>query len=311
MKMKRDVFWKYFESFRLRGEDIHFTLVRSTPHSILERITFDHRFYDGISAICEYSREKRLRLTSLPTLLTTQEPHFFRKFFQLLSWYKHIFPGLAREWNRDGQSCIQVGARECIDKDSWRKIQKIKPGTVAVLEALDQVSLKYLKPSNLPRIWMIPVGLYPSIDLQVPPSNRVSFVDIKLKASTQTHLEIKTQLKNFLSKGQYWGNVYSIYIVHLLGVKLFSLLLTFLPYFFRKTGTLTNVGQWTIDQLPENEYWSIDVTVVKISPLGASMLEINGQLGLGIQFHPSLGVSQEMADTFVKEWKELLLNQLH
>lgn len=309
--MKRDVFWKYFESFRLRGEDIHFTLVRSNPQSILERITFDHRYYDGISAICEYSRQRKLSVTSLPNLLTTPEPSVIKKLSQLFSWYKHIFPGLAQDWNRGSRSSIQVGARTSIDVASWKELQKIKPGTVAVLEALDKVSLKYLKPSNLPRIWMIPVGLYPSIDIQTPPSNRVSFIDIKLSESSNTHPEIKSQLKKFLSTGQYWGNLYSTYVVHFLGVRMFSLLLFFLPYFFRKTGTLTNIGQWKINHLPENEYWSIDVTVVKLSPVGASMLEINGQLGLGVQFHSSLGYTQEMADSFITEWRDELLNQLH
>jgi hypothetical protein len=39
------------------------------------------------------------------------------------------------------------------------------------------------------------------------------------------------------------------------------------------------------------------------------MMEINGQLGLGVQFHPTLQWNETMANAFMEEWKAEILRQ--
>jgi hypothetical protein len=310
MTEKRDVFWNYFEALRLSGEDISFALVRLRGTQILERISFDHRRYDGVSALCEYISQKKYTKATPPNLRSKAEPTMTKKIIHLFNWYRHLWPGLGRGWQKRSSKAQQVGSQIMLTPEEWKGVQSQKPATVAVLEALDRVAQNYYLPSALPRLWMIPVGLYPMIDLSMSPSNRVSFVDMKLTGN-KTEDQISTQLRDLLTQGQYWGSVLSLSIVHFFGVSLFSRLLALMPHFFRKTGTLTNVGQWEVPELEADESWSIAVTTVAISPVGASMLEINGKLALGIQFHKSLGWSPEQAESFAKEWKEQLLNQKH
>ena len=307
MKEKRDVFWRYFEALRLSGEDITFALVRLRGSTILERISFDHRRYDGVSALCEYLTQNKFTQVTPPSLRSSPEPGHFKKLLHLLSWYVHLWPGLGRSWKARSPHHQQVGSQISLSEEEWKRVQERKPATVAVLEALDRTAHAFYHPSRLPRIWMIPVGLYPTIDLSLEPSNRVSFIDLKLTGTDELENQIKTQLKTFLSQGQYWGNALTLDIVRLLGVRLFSKILKPMPHFFRKTGTLTNVGQWRIPSLDPDETWSIAVTTVGISPVGASMLEINGKLSLGIQFHAKLAWTQAQAQDFVQEWKARLL----
>jgi hypothetical protein len=306
---KKDLFFRYFNALKISGEDATFSLVRLQGKQIVEKIVFDHRKYDGVSAICEISKRAEIGKVIPPTLNLALPPSISKKLFYLLQWYLHIFPALGRGWKVRNADEKSVSSYESLDVESWKKIQTKKMGTAAVLESLDKTSLSYLKESQSSRIWMIPVGLYSSIDLNMSPRNQVSFIDIVLKGKQDQFPLIKNQLIRFLKGGQYWGNVLSLYPVKILGEIFFSKILKKIHHVFRKTGTLTNVGQWTIEGLDPVERWGIEATVAKVSPVGASMLEINGYLTLGVQFHPSLKFSQMDADEFIRMWKKNL--ELH
>ncbi len=307
MDTKKDIVWEYFDLLREHGEEASFTIKRFQDESPIDSVRFDHRSYDGISAMCELARTLPVDGFTPPQLMVKAEPSNLKKLWLLLKWSVLLWPGVGRAWKKSSTNSDPVTAFIRLTPSEWAPLKR-SGGTAKVIAALDLTAQKYLKPSWLPRLWMIPVGLYPQISRDIPPKNRVSFVDLRLFEQGNAFQTVSSQLRESLSEGRYWGSFLSMYAIKLLGKKIFLWQLHFMHHFFRRTGTLTNLGDWKLATLPSDEWWAVQVTVVKISPVGASMLEVNGSLGLSVQFHQCLGWSEAQAQTFIKEWKAHLLS---
>lgn len=297
--MQSDVTWRYFNALKEKGEDVTFSILCFQGQRPFKKLCFDHRQYDGISALCEMAREQPPSGFKAPTLKSSPRPSILKRLSLLTLWWLRLWPGIGKAWRNRGPVAQPVSAFASLDQSA---------GTAAVLAALDKTSQRYLKASWWPRLWMVPVALYDQIHREIPPQNNVAFVDVRLYGETQVE-NITQQIRRDLLQGLYWGTGLSLNSALLLGATFFKFSLNFLHHFFRRTGTLTNLGTWTIPGLPADEWWAIQLTVAKLSPVGASMVEINGKLALGIQFHPSLGWSEEMAKEFMSEWKKNLLGQ--
>ncbi len=297
--MQSDVTWRYFNALKEKGEDTSFSVVCFHGQKPFKKLCFDHRRYDGISALCEMARAQPAEGLKVPTLKSSPRPSSLKRLYSLSLWWLRLWPGIGRAWRHRGEAALAVSAFISLEQSA---------GTAAVLAALDKTSQRYLKPSLWPRLWMVPVALYDRIHREIPPQNNVAFVDVRLYGETQMG-SISKQIRRDLHQGLYWGTGLSLNSALILGTAFFKFSLNFLHHFFRRTGTLTNLGSWTMPGLPADEWWAIQLTVAKLSPVGASMVEINGKLGLGIQFHPTLGWNETMAQTFVNEWKENLLGQ--
>jgi hypothetical protein len=157
-------------------------------------------------------------------------------------------------------------------------------------------------------LWMLPVSLHQHISLGMKPQNNVSFIDVKVKTS-DTSLDLKTKINHELKSGSYWGTIYSLIIPKLLGK---SLLIKTFPYFrifLKRSGTFTNVGKWIVPSVEANESWGIKATVVSLNPLGASALQVNNQLTIGLQIHPSLGLPKHKLDRILDLWQSALQSQ--
>jgi hypothetical protein len=306
---KRDIVWRYFDVLKQSGEETNFTIHRYRSERPLEKLTFDHRQYDGVSAICEIARKLPSEGFVPPQFKVAPKPSLFKRCMMLLTWSRQLFPGVGRSWITGTGVRMSAQAFINISEKEWSDIQARKGnGTVAILSTLDVVAQKYLTDSPLPRLWMVPVGLYEKIDRSLHPQNKVAFVDVSLWSEGNQKEAIQSQLKRDLPKGLYWGSILTLHIVDLLGEQVFLFSLKFMHHFFRRTGTLTNVGSWSIPGIPTEEWWAVQVTTVKMSPVGVGMLEINGQLGLGFQFHPSLRWTPLDAQKFAIEWKKELLS---
>lgn len=306
---KRDIVWRYFDVLKQSGEETSFAIIRFRSERPLEKLTFDHRQYDGVSAICEIARKLPKEGFVPPHFKVAPKPSLFKRWMMLLTWSLQLFPGLGRQWKKGSGVRMAAQAFVSLSQKEWSDIQTRKgAGTSAVLSSLDSLAQKYLTDSALPRLWMIPVGLYEKIDRSLYPQNKVAFVDVSLWSEGNQKEAIQSQLKRDLPKGLYWGSILTLHIVDLLGESGFLFSLKFMHHFFRRTGTLTNVGSWTIPGIPPEEWWAVQVTTVKMSPVGVGMLEINGQLGLGIQFHPSLRWNPIEAQKFALEFKKELLS---
>lgn len=154
---------------------------------------------------------------------------------------------------------------------------------------------------------MTPVGLYNQVNRDTTPANRVSFIDLKVgneNSLKDIQEEIKTQLRNM----NYWGTILTMYFSVFFGKWFFTKLAKYIHLIFRRTGTFSNLGEWSIPGLPSNEWWVFgEGCVARMSPVEGTALVINGRLGLSVHFHPSIGLDQSAAEAFVEEWRENFL----
>ncbi len=278
-------------------------------HHKIEAISFDHIHYDGISALTSLSRQFPAEGFKAPLLAVKPKPSVAKRILELIKWYVRFYPFMPSKWKSISQDKTEI-TTAIIEVENWNSLQKDISINTKLLYALDLTSRKYLVNSK-PRVWMTPVGLYSEVSRETKPANRVSFIDLKIR-NEDSLMEVQNTAKVQLKELNYWGTILTMYLSVFFGKWFFTKLAKYIHLTFRRTGTFSNMGEWTIPCLPENEWWVFgEGCVAKMSPVEGTALVINGRMGLSVHFHPSIGMNQNQAETFIKEWKEqfLKLNQ--
>ncbi len=294
-----EVTHKYFTAFKKIGVNTELQLFRLRENEIIEKASYDHADFDGISAIVDLAKKVSGEEFTSPTVRFTSEPKAFEKFKQLLKWYLKFWPFKPSLWKSHGKK-KRVSA--------WKKFRLPKDITsnelnTRLLLSLDRASLNYLRNPKQKRMWMIPVSLYEKIDHTINGGNRISFIDVRIDEST-TGMSLQNQIRQSLKEKNYWGTILTIKPVALVGVTLFALFLKTAHLSFRRTGTLTNMGEWKIPNLPQDEWWVFgDGMVALMNPVVGTVMLLNGHLGISAIFHESLGMTEDMAQKFLNEWE--------
>lgn len=284
----------YFECLNEAGEQMTFDLIKQKTNQT-ESISFNHLHYDGVSALCEHLPTLAGK-NIIPEFRYQAPPSFLKRMILLTRWwlsvsYRTFF--IPREKSQEG---FLFGSRVIILTDEKNLNARILTALHQALET-DRSSL-----------WMIPVSLHQIIELGMKPQNNVSFIDIKVK-STDSANDVKQKIGHELKIGSYWGSIYSMWIPKLLGKKLFIKAFPYFGLFLKRTGTYTNVGKWIVPSISEDESWGIKATVVSLNPLGASALQVNNKLTIGLQTHPCLGLTRQKLDRILDRWQSELQNQ--
>jgi hypothetical protein len=147
------------------------------------------------------------------------------------------------------------------------------------------------------------VAMYEKIDFTINGGNQTSFIDVEI--NQKTNLEnLKAQIHQSLKDQSYWGTILTLYLVTLMGINLFALYLRTAHLSFRRTGTLTNMGEWKIPGLPADEWWVFgDGMVALMNPMVATAMVVNGNLGVSAIFHESIGMNSDQAMDFINKWE--------
>ncbi|MBA2403667.1 MAG: hypothetical protein H0V66_02765 [Bdellovibrionales bacterium] len=285
----------YFECLDLAGEQMSFDLIKLKAKGT-ETLSFNHLNYDGVSALCEHVPTLPGK-SIIPELRYQAPPSFIKRMISLSRWWMSVSYRSFFIPQGQSQEGFLFGTRVITLKDETNLNARI-------LQALHQ-AMETAETS----LWMIPVSLHQNVALGMKPQNNVSFIDIKVK-TTDSAVELKSKINQQLKNGSYWGTIYSMMIPRLLGKALFIKTFPYFRIFLRRTGTFTNVGKWQVEGLEENESWGIKATVVSLNPLGASALQVNNRLTIGLQTHPSLGLTNERLDRILDLWQTALQNQL-
>lgn len=295
----------YFEAFRDSGMNTCFQIHRFQGARLLEAHEFDHCFYDGVSAVLELARRYPATGFKAPPLSVASKPGFLKRLWELVRWYARFFPFKPTPWKQTGKVIGHTVSAVTLLED-WRP----ESLTVLLLKALDTTSRPYLQDPVGRTHWMSPVGLYANIDRELPPANRVSFVDLKLIPTTSPE-ELRLNLREQLKELNYWGTVLTMAGSVMFGRKAFAVFARYLHHFFRRTGTFSNLGDWTIPGLEQSEWWALGQgCVAPMSPVEGTAIVVNGQLGLSVTMDPSLGLTKEDAQRFVADWKKNYLAYL-
>lgn len=299
MKQKSTFTQKYFQAFSRIGVSTELKLFRMKGEKILSTESFDHADYDGISAVMGFAKSLSHDEVIPPKLSYSPPVSILKSIRELARWYSAFFPFKTALWKKSmGSKRVSAWARWEVENDL-----SSSDLIAALLLSLDQTSRNYLEDQTKPRMWMIPVGLYQDINKASGSGNSVSFIDVSIDNSTST-TSLKDQIRFYLKNGTHWGTLLTIKPVALLGVWLFSQLLKIAHLSFRRTGTLTNVGSWSVPGLAEDEWWVFgDGMAAKMNPAIATGLMVNGKLGVSIIFDSSLGKSKDEAEAFIQDWK--------
>lgn len=286
-----------------------FQVFRMQGSQKIAAIPFDHVHYDGISAITELARQFPADGFKAPTLTLKPKPSVLKRIFELMKWYAYFYPFMPSKWKTFSTDKTEI-TTAIIEVENWQSTDKEISINTKLLFALDQTSRKYLE-NDKARAWMTPVGLYETVTRDVKPANRVSFVDLKIK-NDSTLKDVQDQAKTRLKELNYWGTILTMYISVFFGKWFFTKLARYIHLTFRRTGTFSNMGEWIIPGVPQNEWWVFgEGCVAKMSPVEGTAIVVNGRLGLSVHFDSSIGIDQKQAQLFITEWKEnfLKLNQ--
>jgi len=296
----------YFECFRDAGINTVFRIYRMQGNQKIAETAFDHVDFDGISAVTFMARQFPENGFQAPKLSVKPRPSFLKCMWELTKWYIRFYPFMPSKWKflsvkRDITSSI-------IEIENWQKSDPKVSVNTKLLIALDRAAKEFLINPKKPRVWMTPVGMYNGITRDIEPSNRVSFIDIKMKDSMSDE-QVQAIAKKHLIELNYWGTIGTMWYSTLFGKAPFVFVSKYIHLIFRRTGTFSNMGEWIIPSLPENEWWTFGQgCVAKMSPVEGTAIVINGRMGLSLHIHESIGMPQSEADRFIQKWKEIYLS---
>lgn len=291
---------KYFRAFSRIGVSTELRLFQMKGDEVFTVRSYDHAEYDGLTAMLSFAKDLGYPPVSPPRITYSAPPSPLGRFRELLRWYFAFFPFKASLWKKSNNG-KRVSAWERWEVPSDLSSAELNS---RLLLSLDRAAKAHLCHPKKERMWMIPVGLYPSLAEAKTTGNSVSFIDVAIDDQTTTPA-LSAQIRSYLKMGTHWGTLLTIRPAGLLGVWLFSQFLKTAHLSFRRTGTLTNVGAWSVPDLPEDEWWVFgDGMVAKMNPMVATALMVNGKLGVSVIFDASVGKSEAEARAFLKEWKE-------
>lgn len=282
----------YFQCLDEAGEKMTFELVKFKTDNT-EELSFNHLHYDGASALCE-ALAKLPGNKKLPVLKVSDPPSLLKRLWMATIWWYRVSYRPFYRPSGSGPGDYLSSFRTLVVNDEENLNSRI-------LLALHRAMRTHKK-----TLWMLPVSLHSKLELGMPPQNNVSFIDIKV-GPDDSELTLRQKISRELKDGAYWGTIWSMLIPKLFGKKLFLKALPYLHYFLRRTGTFTNLGKWDVENL--KEAWGIRATVVPLNPMGASALQINSSLTLGLQLHPCLKLTKGELDQILDRWQFELLAQ--
>ena len=297
----------YFECFKAAGTDTTLQVNRMRGSKVIETIEFDHVTHDGVSIMTELARQYPAKGFEAPKIFTKPKPSIAKRLLEILRWYIRFYPFMPPKWKEQRKSITQ-NANGMVEVAHLSLNNTSVSLNTKLLYALDLTSREYLTNGKAPRVWMTPVGMYEGISRNVEPMNRVSFIDIRIKNDSDLS-EIQQSVKQQLLDLNYWGTILTMYLPTLLGKKIFIQVAKYTHLIFRRTGTFTNLGEWKIPGLPEDEWWSFGhFCVARMSPMAGTAILLNGKLGLSVHFHPIIGFNDSEAQAFAEKWKKNFLS---
>lgn len=293
----------YFEGFKNAGISTMFEIHRMNGETVIEKFSFDHVQYDGISAVLEVARRFPQEGFSSPKLVLKPKPPLLYRLKELAKWYGAFYPFMPPKWKTYSGNPTDVVSAS-VEIENWHSTDPKISVNTKLLHALDVTSQEYLTNGEKPRVWMTPVGLYNGVDRNLPPSNRVSFIDIKIKKES-SEFDIQESARRRLMELHYWGTIMTMRLPQIIGKFLFRLAAKNMHLVFRRTGTFSNMGEWRIPGIDPKEWWVFGRgCVARMSPVEGTAMVVNGRMGISIHFDPSLKMTPDDAQIFVKRWKE-------
>ncbi len=319
---KIDWVGKWFGVLQELGELVYIPFGKLTSdHNDLEWIFLPHEKYDGVGGITHLLRNEGYSIEHLPEMKDPKPPGFlmaclaylraaYESRYRYMPWKKYDptktgkFLGIA--WHRfteEETKQISVKAKEL----------GISSNTLLFWN-LDQAILPLFKTQNFDRQWMVPVNMRGGVKRTRETSNHSSFFGVSVSPGDsvkELHRKIHQQIK----RNMHWGNWYFILTGKFLGLNgMRKSLARYRKKGHTWVGIFTNIGKWPNEDSETTSavttIWMVAATVTQGHPLAGACLTWKGQIGITLNFHPSLGMELNEFQAYMHTWKESVLSYI-
>jgi len=308
-----------FISFRIKKKD-------NLTHSIYN---YDHSQHDGISCLNHLSQNEKFELYQNKNHTKLYKFKFFGQSLCLYLSQTFLFPYYARKrkfniwktkysYNLNNKSdetnpksnCFKISSNELNEIISFCKSSQINLNA-HLLYCLNLAVRNYFKIIQ-ETSWWIPVNFrseFQSLDQTILNSaslNCVSNFTLTIQEK-DTAKNVFQNMKNSLKNKLHWG-VWAWQRIPLFLPKNIILALSksqLKNNFY--AGTFTNLGKWQSNTQFDEFY--IFANTLPSHPIGASAIQINNTIYLGLQFHSCLLVSDDEIKIITENWKTLILKK--
>jgi hypothetical protein len=308
-QLREDWTPEFFRLMQDMGEDIDvYGIINEGEPNV-----YPHDQVDGISLLVDLLNKNNINVQEYPKIPVRPKPSFLSRYIQYVKWSMDM-PYKTKQWIDTGVSVSDKSYRTIkLDFTETEKAKEkasahgVSLNTWLLFHLNKSVSLYYKQDSNRKAYWMIPIALYEEINKDIEIKNRVSFIDAIIE-DHHLSLDIHMQLKEKITKKQYWGTRLATSLGKILGRRFYKPLITWGNKYLLRNGTFTNLGSWVIDQNDEERLQSLHLIapVGIMNPTSASAVELNGKLNLGFMAHTSLNLNTEMIEGILKAWKKSL-----
>ena len=307
---------------------INFKIKRKDALSILF-FSYDHSQYDGLSCLNDISQKEKIELCQSKDNSNLPEFKFFGQSFYLYLKQILLFLYYARKrkiniWKTqysydlnsendetDQKSqCLQISDTELAEIISFCKPNHINLNT-HLLYSLN-LTLKnhfnIIQDTN----WWIPVNFRSEFQpisktaLDSTPLNCVSNFTLTIKnqdSAQDIFQNMKSALKNKLHWGVWAWQRLPLYLPKSIILAICKSQLNNNFY----AGTFTNLGQWQSNTQFDEFY--VFANTLPSHPVGASAIQINNTLYLGLKFHSCLLVNDDDTKIIAQNWKKQILQK--
>ncbi len=156
-----------------------------------------------------------------------------------------------------------------------------------------------LSGSDAKYYWGMPVNMRGAVELPNASQNHFSFISIAASPTStpqEIHREIKTQF-NCQEHWAYW----EIFRFMASGPEILTEAIGSASDSTRM-GTFSNLGQWHIEELDNNDTFVFVPSITPDSPIAIGVTHINGKLGLAMHADPSLGLTAKQIKALMSKW---------
>lgn len=297
------------------GDDIRYGLIDPDSGEVSWRI-LPHSKFDGIGGVAHLLRGRGVEPATLPTLRESGVPSFWQLVPGLLSgrdrapeprWNKPVPPAVASEpvfgvsWaGRAETDMIRRNAREL----------GISPAML-LFWGLHQVVIRRLLREGARGNWFFPVNMRGPVRLASDEMNHSSGFYISLDGDW-TPMELRDHIRSELRRQRHWLMWYQARVGRWVGQAGVNRLYDWMSPGANYLGSFSMLGEWRQDMTaagwPARSLLCFCGPGSPAHPVSNGAMIWNGRLTLMLQFHPVLGLGQQMLDACLHDWRALLLD---
>lgn len=271
-----------------------------------------HKDADGMSAIKKILRDEGHTLKSLPGLKRSEHPSPLSKIIALIR-YIRLTKKVNQQWLSSRKDMTGVPKGFVLTKIPSGEIENLKKKATHfslnafLINALDSATLDNLLTTDSERKWILPLNMRDADRALEINGNYSGSIVLNLK-KRHSSPEVHQMIKSYLMQKIHWGSFLYSNMARFIGFK--GTLKVARSIKEVGTGVFSNLGSWPenyVELADQKVSWrAVVAPSTQILPVAATAWQWRETLCFTLQLHPSLNVSEEMAEKVMASWLDYL-----